>query len=397
MRINKYYLFSFIYHIAYSALVAVAIVAFKEQGLSITQITLAESIAWASSLILEVPSGMLADYFGRKRTVIIACLFELASLIVYFFTRNFLSLLIGQLLFAVSECSLSGTFDAWLFSKANKDTSEARIKISRNGNACLIGNIFGGVIGGLISIKWKGWLWIFSSALIIVCLIICLTMEDIVEKKEIKSFSEGIRLMFSPLKSFTSLFKVKPAIIMLPEMWFIAFFLSTPNSIWQLYLLKLLKKDTGFISVMWIIIQLIQIAVNKLIEKNKSVVKHYIIVSLISLFAISVLVYLLGTLNQSIIIIILFCLFLFFYSLQGPILSTYTAEIFEEKDRATCFSVLSLIGSVISALGLSLGGVISEKYGYEKVYELAGISIGCIFVLHLLFSVIITKKSKNAI
>ena len=58
---------------------------------------------------------------------------------------------------------------------------------------------------------------------------------------------------------------------------------------------------------------------------------------------------------------------------------------------------MSLIGSVISALGLSLGGVISEKYGYEKVYELAGISIGCIFVLHLLFSVIITKKSKNAI
>ena len=94
---NKFYLFNFFYHVAYSALAALLIVALKKNGVTIIDFTLAESIGWASSLILEVPSGLLADYFGRKKTIIITCLFELLAIVFYFFSHSFVIVLLGEL------------------------------------------------------------------------------------------------------------------------------------------------------------------------------------------------------------------------------------------------------------------------------------------------------------
>ena len=69
LSINKFYLFNFFYHVAYSALAALLIVALQKNGVTILEFTLAESIGWALSFVLEVPSGMLADYFGRKKFI----------------------------------------------------------------------------------------------------------------------------------------------------------------------------------------------------------------------------------------------------------------------------------------------------------------------------------------
>lgn len=394
MKINKFYLFSFFYHLAYSALAAIAIIAFTNNGLSLKVITFAQSVAWASSLVLEVPSGMLADYFGRKRTIILTCVFEFLSIVVYFFSKNFLFLLIGQLLFAISECCLSGTFDAWLFSSANPDKSEPRKKITRNGTVCLIANLIGGTLGGLLTNIWNGFLWIFSGTMILICFFICLTMKDIVTEKKILSFSDGLKKVTSPLKSISSIFKSKPALILLPEMWFISFFLAGPNNLWQPFFLTSLQKTASFISFMWIFIQLIQILVNFIISKFKIITDNFIITSIITLFFISFTIILLSLFHGNYICIPIFLLFIFFYSLQGPILGTFTAEIFKEEDRATCFSILSLIGSVISAIGLSLGGYLSDIYGIPFVYKFAGIALIFVLILHIIFSLLMSIKSK---
>lgn len=390
---NKFYLFNFFYHVAYSALAALLIVALKKNGVTIIDFTLAESIGWASSLILEVPSGLLADYFGRKKTIIITCLFELLAIVFYFFSHSFVIVLLGELSFAISECCMSGTFNAWLFSSANKDTSDTRTKVSRNGNACLIGNLAGGVIGALLTSVWQGLLWIFCFFVVLICLVICISMPDIKIEKKISSFKEGVIEMFRPLKSMKKIFSNKPAIIMLPEMWLLGFFLAGPNSLWQTFFLESLGKTASFISIMWCIIQLVQIVANLCIEKLKLFTKKYILISIISLLMISLTMFGLSKTYGNYIGILIFAIFIFFNYIQGPILGTYTAELFEEKDRATCFSVMSLIGSVISAFGLAVGGYIGDTYSLINVYKFAGIAIFIVFILHSCFSLLISLKN----
>lgn len=394
LSVNKFYIFNFFYHIAYSALAALLIVALQKNGVTILDFTLAESIGWVSSFILEVPSGMLADYFGRKKTIIITCIFELIAIIFYFFSHNFLIVLFGELCFAISECCMSGTFNAWFFSPANTDKTETRKKISRNGNACLLGNLTGGVIGGLLTAVWQGWLWIFCFCIVTVCLIICLSMPDVESEKKISSFLEGLKEMVRPIKSMKIIFTNKPALIMLPEMWLLGFFLAGPNVLWQTYFLSSLQKTASFISIMWILIQIVQILANLCIEKVKKITEKYIFISIISLFFIAISMFLMSYSYGSYLGVIVFAVFIFFNFIQGPILGTYTAELFEEKDRATCFSIMSLIGSVISAFGLSVGGVISDKYGLLFVYKYAGIALFIVFILHCIFTGIMKNKSK---
>lgn len=391
INVNKFYLFNFFYHVAYSALAALLIIALKKNGVTILDFTVAESIGWASSFFLEVPSGMLADYFGRKRTIIITCLFELIAIVFYFFSHSFIIVLLGELAFAISECCMSGTFNAWLFSPANTDISEPRRKISRNGNACLSGNIVGGVIGGLLTSVWQGWLWIFCFAIVSVCLVICLQIPDIRNEKKFMPFKYGIKKLFRPLKSMKVIFHNRPALIMLPEMWLLGFFLAGPNTLWQTYFLDSLNKPASFISIMWIIIQLVQIAANISIEKFKKISDKYVTVSIVSIFFIAASILTLSKIYGNYIGIGVFCIFIFFNFIQTPVLGTYTAELFEEKDRATCFSIMSLIGSFISAAGLVLGGYIGNRYGIVSVYKFSGISIFLLLVCHCAFSSVMIK------
>lgn len=392
LSINKFYLFNFFYHVAYSALAALLIVALQKNGVTILEFTLAESIGWALSFVLEVPSGMLADYFGRKKTIIVTCVFELIAIVFYFFSHNFIIVLLGEISFAISECCMSGTFNAWLFSSANKDKTETRKKISRNGSACLTGNLVGGVIGGFLTAVWQGWLWGFCFIIVLICLFICISMPDIQYQKKILCFREEVKKILSPLKSMKLILKNKPSLIMLPEMWLLGFFLAGPNTLWQTFFLESLGKSASFISIMWIIIQVVQICANHCIEKYKVLTEKYILISLLSIFMIALSMFLLSKTYGSYLSIVVFSIFIFFNYIQEPILGTYTAELFEEEDRATCFSVMSLIGSVISALGLLLGGYIGDTFGLIVVYKIAGLSLFIVFLLHFIFSVFMKKR-----
>ena len=144
---------------------------------------------------------------------------------------------------------------------------------------------------------------------------------------------------------------------------------------------------------MWCIIQLVQIVANLCIEKLKLFTKKYILISIISLLMISLTMFGLSKTYGNYIGILSFAIFIFFNYIQGPILGTYTAELFEEKDRATCFSVMSLIGSVISAFGLAVGGYIGDTYSLINVYKFAGIAIFIVFILHSCFSLLISLKN----
>ena len=55
----------------------------EAQGVSISQITLIESISLALCILLEVPWGILADRLGYKRTMIGCCFLYFLSKIVF--------------------------------------------------------------------------------------------------------------------------------------------------------------------------------------------------------------------------------------------------------------------------------------------------------------------------
>jgi MFS family permease len=87
----------------------------RENGLSLTQVMLLQSIFAILTVILEIPSGYFADIYGRKRTLIIAGIMGVMAMTTYSLGYNFLHFLIAEIFFAINVSFTSGTTSAFIY------------------------------------------------------------------------------------------------------------------------------------------------------------------------------------------------------------------------------------------------------------------------------------------
>ena len=82
---------------------------YLDNNLTITKIAFL-GVAWSIvRIILEVPSGMLADKWGRKKVFAISSLFAVFQIIMIIYASNYWHFIIASILSAVSYSFLSGT------------------------------------------------------------------------------------------------------------------------------------------------------------------------------------------------------------------------------------------------------------------------------------------------
>jgi MFS family permease len=88
------------------------ILIFRSYGLSFLQIGLLYSIRDVATNILEIPTGLLADTFGRRRAMVSAFLSYILSFSILYFYKDFWVLVLAMILFASGEAFRSGTHKA---------------------------------------------------------------------------------------------------------------------------------------------------------------------------------------------------------------------------------------------------------------------------------------------
>ena len=90
-------------------------VMFAETGLTPIQIGLALA-AWSlTAIVLEIPTGALADRVSRRWLLLIAQLFRGSGFLLWFLFPGFWGFLAGLVLWGVKTALVSGTFEALLF------------------------------------------------------------------------------------------------------------------------------------------------------------------------------------------------------------------------------------------------------------------------------------------
>jgi MFS family permease len=92
---------------------------FRSYGLSFLQIGILYSIRDVATNILEIPTGVIADSFGRRRAMVVAFLSYIASFLVFYFLKDFIFLALAMVLFAFGEAFRSGTHKALILEYLN--------------------------------------------------------------------------------------------------------------------------------------------------------------------------------------------------------------------------------------------------------------------------------------
>lgn len=121
--------------------------------LSWEQIALVTAISLFVQLLLELPSGALADLWGRRNTIILGRILGVAGFAIMTFATDFWTFLIGNILYLANWAFESGALDALLFDsfKENGVGEEKYQEVQANTFFwCTIGMAISSALGGFL-------------------------------------------------------------------------------------------------------------------------------------------------------------------------------------------------------------------------------------------------------
>lgn len=114
MQIKRQLFFLHLYNFLFSLRIAdgVWVVFLLSRGFSLAQVGIAEGMFHVVSFFFEVPSGMIADLLGRKRTLVVSSLCGVCSALLMAFSQNFWGICLSMVFQALMYNFCSGTQEA---------------------------------------------------------------------------------------------------------------------------------------------------------------------------------------------------------------------------------------------------------------------------------------------
>jgi MFS family permease len=126
---------------------------YYENHLTMREIFIIQAVYSISIVILEIPTGYLADVWGRKNTLIVGAFLGFIGFLIYNVSYSFWGFLLAEVMLGIAQSFISGTDSALLY-----DTMLALKKEDRymkvEGQMTSVGNFseaVAGIIGGLLA------------------------------------------------------------------------------------------------------------------------------------------------------------------------------------------------------------------------------------------------------
>lgn len=151
------------------------------RGLSYTEILSLQAISAVTIVLMEVPTGAVADLLGRKRSILLGAVTMAVSIFLYGMGKNFLVFAIAEGLFAIGASFKSGADTALLYDSLKRMNQESEFKnvISRGSFYALLAQVPGSILSSIF-FEWSIALPLFISAgFIVISFLIAWRFQEI--------------------------------------------------------------------------------------------------------------------------------------------------------------------------------------------------------------------------
>ena len=115
--IRLYLLFGLLTHLGISFISATYVVFLISRGLNLFEVNLVNLVFFTTIFIWEIPTGAVADVFGRKISFIVSCFLLSVSFFIYAASYSFWGFALAEAIGAIGTTFGSGAFQAWLVDK----------------------------------------------------------------------------------------------------------------------------------------------------------------------------------------------------------------------------------------------------------------------------------------
>jgi MFS family permease len=363
---------------------------FLEQGISFLQIGTLIAIREIALLLLEIPTGFVADSLGRRKSMIFAFLSYILSFIFFFFFPGFFLYIIAMIFFALGDAFRTGTHKAMILHYL-KMNDLLHLKVEYYGYTrswSQMGSALAALIAGGIVLYSGEYKYIFLCSIIpyILALILMFTypkeLDGERESKEgfLNNITHNFQITFTSLKLsfkepllrralvnsaiFDGLFKTVKD-YMQPILKMVV--LSVP------FLLGINKRESIIISIVYCFLYILTSYASRNSGKLKDrfpslsvAVNHTYIAGILLVLCAGVFY----IVELNIIIIILFIIFFILQNLRRPINIGFISDNISHDVMASGLSVESQLKTIFVAIMSPLMGFIADS-----------INIGAAFII----------------
>ena len=372
----------FLYYITSQAVFdrGIFILFLLSQGFNDVEIGLLQSVLFAAAFILEIPTGLLGDKYGRKKSVITGLLVYIGycfGVISFTGLTAFLCFyaLYGLAMSLVSGCDRSLIYD--LYKQEGQEAAFIKLEsLSRSVGSIVLGLAI--IIGGVLqAVSWDMVYLAYAGALVMSLFALSFVPEP-------KVIDEHHDEDFSVMREASRYFITGAGRIQLPIIIFMALinFIFFPYFIFSQSSFKDLGLTVENVAWVFAIAQFVTsvgyFSSNKLPHKYRLNIAFVICPLLLAgLYVISQL----GSLTFMIGVFFIIC---FIDALISPIYVSHLNQTFESKIRAFSNSFDSFIQTIFISLGFYLYGELSTQFGFSIVVQ-------CSFVFPLI-AVMLSSK-----
>lgn len=192
------------------------------------QVGILDGLAFAIGLVAEIPSGALADRFGRDKIVRIGQILAGGGLLIQAAGSDFLPFFVGQAIMMIGVSLASGADEALFFERLRfkRQSKDWRRLVTRGTQIALIGSLVATVAGGWLHTIEPRIPWILNGIAFISAALLIWSIKDgrpRVERQkllpELKSYLVDIKTGFAQFAS-TKLRLYVPLIIIVQGLFY---------------------------------------------------------------------------------------------------------------------------------------------------------------------------------
>ena len=401
----KVYSFIFLLNSYISGLIVpVLSLLLMEKGATLSSISIIIGIFSFTVIVLELPTGIMADIIGRKKTFVLSLVLSLVFTIVILLGHGLLILCIGIFIYGLSRAVSSGSFEAlFIDSYINEFGKEKLHEVTTRINVLdALGLSAGALTGGALPEISKKY-FILSGTydlnlivrLILTVLVAVLAVVFIKEART-NDVEERITLKQHIKNSSNVVTKSKKIICIFISVFSTGFFFSSLETYWQPHFISLMPDNSAMFILGVMAFLYLAAAMAGNIISSKMLSKYNPKKTYLILRIILVITLIITALQTNMITFILFysLIYLVFGMSNIPESVILNSEI-PNSARASILSVNSLVLQIGVLVGSFVNSFIINYYSIPNLWIIAAVII--LISIIVIYKKLLSEQTKESV
>lgn len=368
----------------FTLVMPIIVLFYEKHGLGLQDVFILKSVYSVAAVALEIPSGYLADVWGRRNCLISGCILFFAGYVGYSLTSTFEAFLLAELLLGVGQTLVNGADSALLYDTTAHYKQE-NLYLRYEGRITMIGNFaeaIAGIFGGLLA-AYSLRLPFYAQAVVAFSGIpAAFMLKEFTIKNQVQNPLNEIKriirysLVTNKALCYNILFSGVIGAATLTMAWFVQ------------PVLMYLKTPTSYYGIIWTVLNLtvgFAALYSDRVDKYLGMHKMNVLILTIIVGGYAALAY-----NLSYFGVVVLFIFYIFRGFATPILKGYINQMTFSDMRATVLSIRNFIIRLLFAAIAPFIGWLNDVYSLQTALL---VSAGIILVPGSIFLILQFRKS----